>query len=57
MDSTCSGWDPVTGSVNTAVNIGSVKGGEFLDELSDSQHLRKDCYTEIVIFIIIKQFN
>jgi hypothetical protein len=43
LDSSGSGWVPVTGSFEHDDELlGSIKGGEFLDQLSNYQLLEKE---------------
>jgi len=32
--------------------LGCIKGGEFIDWLSDCQHLKKDCSMELVGWLV-----
>jgi hypothetical protein len=44
MDASGLGWGPVVGCcVHGDERSSSIKGGEFLDQLSDCQLLKKDC--------------
>jgi hypothetical protein len=42
LDSSGPGYGAVATDVNTVLKLCSIKGGEFLDQLDDYQHLKKD---------------